>query len=153
MKNTDRRTTLADILSAAGALLGAALFSGQRAAAAESRKHRVVFDLSTESAERWDAALRNVENLRRLFGPENVEAQVVVHGRAYPLLQTTNAAMEGRLRGLAAGGVRLSLCQNTMKRYNVTRESLFPFADTVDAAVAELVRKQEAGWAYLKVGV
>ena len=29
-------------------------------------------------------------------------------------------------------------------------EDLFPFASTVDSGVAELVRKQEAGWAYIK---
>jgi hypothetical protein len=33
---------------------------------------------------------------------------------------------------------------------NITAEDLFPFASTVDSGVAELVRKQEAGWAYVK---
>jgi hypothetical protein len=116
------------------------------------RKHRVTFDLSAEGQERWDGALRNVENVRKAFGPENVEAQIVVHGKALSLLQKTNREMEGRLRGVAESGVRLSACQNTMKRFNVTQDMLFPFADTVDSAVAELVRKQEAGWAYIKVG-
>jgi intracellular sulfur oxidation DsrE/DsrF family protein len=128
------------------------LASGRGALAQGEKKHRVVLDLTAESPERWDGALRNAENVRKAFGAENVEVQLVVHGKAYPLLQQTNAEMEARLRGLHAGGVRLSLCQNTMKRFNVTRESLFPFVDTVDAAMAELVRKQEAGWAYVKVG-
>jgi len=144
----DRRGSL--LALAAGAL---AVVTGRRGEAGSPKKHRAVFDLTADTPERWDAALRNVENLRQVFGPENVEAEVVVHGKAYPLLQKTNTAMDERLRGLQAGGVKLALCRNTMKRFNVTRESLFPFVETVDAAVAELVRQQEAGFAYLKVGV
>lgn len=143
----DRRGSL--LALAAGTL---AMVTGRRGEAVGPKKHRVVFDLTAGTPEQWDGALRNVENLGRAFGPENVEAQVVVHGKAYPLLQRTNSALEARLRDLQERGVRLSLCQNTMRRFHVTQESLFPFADTVDSAVAELVRKQEAGWAYLKVG-
>ena len=134
-------------------MLGAIGLAAARGAQAQvSKRHRVVLDLTADVPERWDGALRNAENVRKAFGPENVEVQFVVHGKAYPLLQKTNTEMENRLRDLTTGGVRLSLCQNTMRRFNVTKESLFPFVDTVDAAMAELVRKQEAGWAYVKVG-
>src|SRR5688572_13762803 len=131
----DRRGSLLALLAGA-----AAAATGRRADAAEEKKHRAVFDLTADIPEKWDGALRNVENVRRAFGPENVEAQVVVHGKAYPLLQKSSAEMEGRLRALSEGGVRLSLCRNTMKRFNVATESLFPFVDTVDSAVAELIR-------------
>ena len=46
-------------------------------------------------------------------------------------------------------GVKLTACQNAMKLMNVKTEDLFPFASQVDSAVAELTRKQEAGWAYI----
>ena len=143
----DRRGSLLALFVAA-----VGMGTGRRANAADGKRHRVVFDLTVDTSDKWDASLRNVENLRRAFGAENVEAHVVVHGKAYPLLQKTNTAMEERLRVLSDGGVRLSLCENTMKRFNVAKESLFPFVDTVDSAVAELVRTQEADWAYLKVG-
>jgi intracellular sulfur oxidation DsrE/DsrF family protein len=39
-----------------------------------------------------------------------------------------------------------------MRKQNLTKEQLLPFAVTVDSGVAEVVRKQEAGWAYLKGG-
>jgi hypothetical protein len=144
----NRRGSLLALFSGA-----AALVTGRRARAQAGKKYRAVFDLTGDSPEKWDSALRNVENLRRALGPENVEAQLVVHGKAYPLVQKTSAEMQERLRTLHEGGVRLSLCRNTMKRFNVTPESLFPFVDTVDAAVAELVRRQTDGFAYVKVGV
>lgn len=39
-----------------------------------------------------------------------------------------------------------------MKRMRVTKEELLPFAVTVDSGVAEVVRKQEEGWSYIKGG-
>lgn len=139
------------LFAGAAGMLGMLL--GRNAGAQPGKKHRVVFDLTADGPERWDGALRNIENVRKALGTENVDVHLVVHGKAYPLLQKTNAEMEGRLRGLTDGGVRISLCQNTMKRFNVTADSLFPFADTVDAAMAELVRKQNSGWAYIKTGM
>lgn len=141
-----RRSLAAGVAGLFGALVG------RPAKAQPAQKHRVVFDLTADSAERWDGVLRNIENVRKAFGPENVEVQLVVHGKAYPLLQRTNTEMQTRLQTLSDGGVKLSLCQNTMRRFNVTKESLFPFVGTVDAAVAELVRRQGAGWAYIKAG-
>jgi len=116
------------------------------------QSHRVVFDVSLDGAERWDGVLNNVENLRHAFGERNTEVEVVVHGKALPLLQRTNTAMSERMRDLSEKGVTFAACENTMRRMNVTREMLLPFAVTVDAGVAELVRKQEAGWAYIKAG-
>ena len=53
------------------------------------------------------------------------------------------------MKQLADSGVRLSACQNAMRLMNVKTEDLFPFAAQVDSGVAELVRKQESGWAYI----
>ncbi len=111
-----------------------------------------MFDLSADGAEKWDGALRNIENLRKALGPRMVEVHLIVHGKAFPLLQKSDNGLEPRLKALRDAGVRLSLCRNTMKRFDVPADSLLPYTDTVDAAVAELVRKQTAGWAYIKVG-
>jgi len=35
---------------------------------------------------------------------------------------------------------------------NVSRAVLLPFVTTVDSGVAEVVRKQEQGWSYIKSG-
>jgi intracellular sulfur oxidation DsrE/DsrF family protein len=36
-----------------------------------------------------------------------------------------------------------------MKAMKVKSEELFPFAIEVDSGIAEITRKQEAGWAYI----
>jgi intracellular sulfur oxidation DsrE/DsrF family protein len=46
----------------------------------------------------------------------------------------------------------LVLLENTMRKKNVCRADLLPFVTTVDSGVAEVVRKQEQGWSYIKSG-
>ena len=70
-------------------------------------------------------------------------------GRGLNMLRKTNAAYEERLKQLADSGVKLSACQNAMRALNIKTEDLFPFASQVDSGVAEIARKQEAGWAYI----
>ena len=51
------------------------------------------------------------------------------------------------------GGVAFVGCENTMTRKNMTKDQLVPFALTVDSGVAEVIRKQEQGWSYIKSGL
>lgn len=130
-----------------GAALCAIPALGQKAAG----KYRAVFELTSPSEDVWTAVLNNVENLRKALG-EDTEVEVVTHGKGLNLLKDSNTAFRDRLQALTKRGVRFAACQNTMRRENVKKEDLFPGAVTVDSGVAEVVRKQEAGWAYVKSG-
>ena len=121
--------------------------------AAAGKSHRALFEVTADGPAQWTATLNNVENLREALGPEATEIAVVVHGDGLGfLLKTNDATLQERMRGLAAKGVVFAACENTMKKKNVTKADLLPFVTTVDSGVAEVVRKQEAGWAYLKSG-
>ena len=122
------------------------------APAAATDKHRVVFQVTADGDEQWEAVIGNVENLRAAFGPEKTTVQVVAHGKGLGLLLPANAALRGRMQKLHDGGVVFAACENTMRKKNVTKEQLLPFVTTVDSGVAEVVRRQEQGWAYIKSG-
>ena len=123
------------------------------APAATPVKHRVVVEVTTEGGEQWTAVLINVENLRKSFGEANVEIEVVGHNKGLGLLMGTNADLQERMKKLAEGGVIFATCENSMRKKNVKKEDLMPFVTTVDSGVAEVVRRQEAGWSYLKTGM
>ncbi len=53
---------------------------------------------------------------------------------------------------LAEQGVVFAACENTMKKKNVSKDQLLLAATTTDSGVAEVVRKEEAGWSYIKSG-
>ncbi len=118
----------------------------------ESHQHRVVFEMNSPGPAAWEQALNNIENMQKALAPEPVQIEVVCFGKGLDLLLKTDTAYEEHLKKLVAGGVSVVACQNSMRRRNVTAADLLPFAGQVDSGVAEVVRKQELGWSYLKSG-
>ena len=114
--------------------------------------HRVVIEVNVDGAERWEGILNNVENLQKAFGTNTPTIEVVAHAKGLGLLLATNEPLKARLQADHDHGVVFAACENTMKKQNITKEQLMPIATTVDSGVAEVVRKQEAGWSYIKGG-
>ncbi len=115
--------------------------------------HRVVLEVTAEAPEQWDSALNNVENLRKSLGSERTQVVVVVHGPAIGMLaKEGQSSAAGRISSLAKDGVVFAACQNTMNRKKLKRDDLLDAATVVDSGVAEVVRRQEDGWSYVKAG-
>jgi intracellular sulfur oxidation DsrE/DsrF family protein len=113
-------------------------------------KHHVVFQLTEPEGPAWGTLIIHVNNMREAFAKDGgSEVEVVFFGAGLNMLRKTNTAYEERLKKLADSGVTLAACQNAMRLMNVKTEDLFPFASQVDSGVAEVARKQEAGWAYI----
>jgi len=113
-------------------------------------KHKVVFHLNESEGPTWDAVIGHVTNLRKAFEKDGgAQVEVVFNGDGVNMLRKTNTASEEGLKRLFGEGVVLAACQNSMRGRNLKPEDLFPFATPVDSGVAELTRKQEAGFAYI----
>jgi hypothetical protein len=119
---------------------------------ASSAKHKVVFELNAPKPSGWDQLFNNVKNVQKIFAADGVQVEVVFFGKGLTMLLKKNDEYAERLKEAADSGVIIAACQNTMRAMKVTTEDLFPFATQVDSGVAELVRKQEAGWVYIKGG-
>ena len=121
-----------------------------------NRMHKVVFEVSIEGADKWESALRNVENVRKSLGAKTTRIEVVTHGKGVGMLLATTAAanpeLKAKVEKLHGNGVVFAVCENTMKRMQLTKEQLVPLATTVDSGVSEVIRKQEQGYAYIKSG-
>lgn len=112
-------------------------------------KYQVVFQLTEPEGQAWDMMIGHVTNMRAALAKDGVQTEVVFFGPGLNMLLKKNTAYEERLKQLADAGVTLAACQNAMKFMKVTTDDLFPFAAQVDSGVAELVRKQKAGWQYI----
>ena len=113
-------------------------------------KHHTVFQLSEAQGPTWDAVIRHTNNLRQALEKDGgVQVEIVFFSQGLKMLLKTNKEYEEKLKKLADDGVILAACQNAMKAMNVKSTDLFPFAVEVDSGVAEITRKQEAGWAYI----
>ncbi len=132
-------------------LIGPFSHAQESKAPGSSGQHRIIFEVTMEGPEQWTAVLNNVENVRTAFGA-TTEIEVVAHSKGLGLLLAKGNMLTDRMKTLTDGGVVFAACENTMKKKNVSKDQLVPFATTTDSGVAEVVRKQEAGWSYIKSG-
>ncbi|WP_207204831.1 DsrE family protein [Neobittarella massiliensis] len=54
------------------------------------------------------------------------------------------------MQALAVRGVVFTACQNALRANGISTQALPGFVHTVPAGIAELVDRQEEGWAYVK---
>ena len=142
---------LAAMLAIMG-LVGLAVHAISQVQVAKPLSHRIVIEVNVDGQESWTGILNNVQNLQKALGTDHTQIEVVAHGKGLSLLLATNEPLKERLKTISDSGVILSACENTMRRKNVTKQDLLPFAGTVPSGVTEVVLKQEAGWSYLKGG-
>lgn len=116
-----------------------------------AKPHRIVFELTSEGPKQYEAVLNNVENVIKALGV-GTEAVVVTHGPAIGFVLKENAQFSERMEKLTKTGATFLACENTLRKKEIPKEKLLPFVKTVDSGVAEVVRRQEAGWAYVKGG-
>lgn len=110
---------------------------------------RAIFEMTSSAPSDWDALLGNVENLRAAL--EHPKVTVVAHGAGLKrLVDPQDPRRLDKMRELARAGVVFAACENTMAKEGVDKTMLPAFVTTVDSGVAEVVRKQHAGWAYVR---
>lgn len=114
-------------------------------------EYKVVFELTSDDKKNWETLLNNLENVRRELGPKT-EMEVVAHGNGIHFLLKNSDFQKDRMLKLTKVGIKFLGCENTMKRKKINRDELYDFAGTVPAGLAEIIRKQKEGWAYIKIG-
>src|SRR6185437_5790477 len=133
----------------AALFLSVSAAKGDGGKAKTETKHRVVIEVTRDGVDQWTAALNYADNLRKVFGAADTEIEIVAHNTGLNMMLAKNVALSDRMKKLAESGVVFAACENSMRKMSVTKADLLPFATPVDAGVAEVVRKQEAGWSYL----
>ena len=133
-------------------LLALVLVLTNGAMAQTPKPHKVVLQMNVDDKDSWNQLMGNVQNIQTVFGADKIQIEVVAYGKGINLLLKTNTEFEERMKKAIASGVVLAACQNSMRLRKVVTEDLFSFASQVDSGVAELIRKQEAGWSYVRAG-
>jgi len=116
---------------------------------AQNPIHKVVIQLNTSDTLVWHGALKNISNLQTALGA-NTQIELVAHGSGIGILVEGKTTQKAKVAELAAAGVLFKACENTLRERKIDRSTLLQQTGTVPSGVAEVVLKQEAGWAYLK---
>ena len=114
-------------------------------------KHRALFPLNVPQGDDWGYMLAHVQNLRADFANDGgVEVEIVFYNNGIQMLNEKTSPFGPALQALASAGVHLMACRNSMRGRDLKSEDLFPFITEVNSGVGEIIRKQEAGWGYIR---
>ncbi len=111
--------------------------------------HKVVFQVSDADPQKWNLALNNARNVQDDLGPEAVDVEIVVYGPGIGMLKADSAVGQ-RVALALQSGVKVVACENTMKAQHLERRDMLPAIGYVPAGVVELMKKQRAGYAYIR---
>jgi uncharacterized protein len=137
-------------------LLAAMLFSfttffSAQAQTTAPNKHRMVMQLSSSDTLVWKGLMNNLKHLKAGWG-DSVQIEVVAHGPGIEMLMKNKTTQQEKIASFTKAGIVFMACENTLKEKNIPKESIIPDAIFVPMGIGEIVRKQEQGWSYIKVG-
>jgi len=131
---------------------------GQRPAVAEDQETRIVFHLLDGDMDAAGELLDEVENLLADYRHRKaaLRIEVVAHSDGLALLRRRLSSHQERVASLARTYPNLAFvaCSNTVRRLRVEKGlevTLIPEARETASGVTHVVRRQQEGWAYIKV--
>lgn len=127
-------------------------------AAANTGEAKVLFHLSSGKADRMREVLDEAEGLLKLYHDTHRPARVeiVANGAGIDLLRANVTPFRARIAAMQRRYPNLTFaaCQNTIDRMREDQgihTHLVPQAIIVDSGVAQIIRLQRQGWAYIQV--
>jgi intracellular sulfur oxidation DsrE/DsrF family protein len=145
-------TGLRALFALMGVILLAGLAGAGGAFAAEppaAPTYRVVFAVTVNDEHVWNEVFGNFRNIQRALGPENVAIEMVVYGDGIAMLRD-DSLVPNKVDEALEEGVKIVACENTMKAQNISRDTMLPNIGYVEAGIVELIKLQQAGWAYVR---
>jgi len=119
---------------------------------------KVLFHVSDGNAEHLKSVLDDVEDLMKHYrrSHQNARVEVIANGGGLSLLLAGISPYAERIQKMQKEyhGLTFVACQNTIDRYQQElglTAKLLPGVVTIDSGVAQIMRRQHQGWAYLQV--
>lgn len=119
------------------------------AAPAETARERAIFAVSDADPQKWNLTLGNIGNAIDGLGAASADIELVVYGPGIAMLKK-DSPVAARLAAALKSGVRIAACQNSMRGFDLQAADLAPGVTVVPSGVVELIRRQHAGYAYVR---
>ena len=119
------------------------------AAPAETARERAIFAVSDADPQKWNLTLGNIGNAIDGLGAASADIELVVYGPGIAMLKK-DSPVAARLAAALKTGVRIAACQNSMRGFDLQAADLAPGVTVVPSGVVELIRRQHAGYAYVR---
>lgn len=128
------------------------IISNSKLIAQDRIPHKIIMQLTSSDPEVHKGLMNQLTNLSTGW-KDSVAIEIVCHGPGKQLLvHEKSTQKESVLKFHGKNNIRFVACENTMIAKNITKEQIIPGMDYVLMGIAEIVRKQEQGWSYIKAG-
>ena len=126
-------------------------FAAFSATAAEQVKYHLLIQVSEDSIDKMNSALNTARNVQHVFGPENIEIEIVVYGAGVKTLKYyAPIPIADKIKEVTTEGVRLVACEIAMRTHKMRPSDMIEEVRYVPSGVVELVEKQTQGWSYIR---
>lgn len=119
---------------------------------------KVLIHVSSVAAAHNPGALDEIESLVRYYRDQRQSArvEVVMNGEGLNLVRVDTTRFAERIRRMQEehDNLTFAACQNTiqrLKREHGITAKLLPGVTVIDSGVAQIMRRQQQGWAYIQV--
>ena len=128
-------------------LLAAAL--GGCALTQDEPRQQVVLQISDDNVKTWQTAFNVVNNLTNTYGKGNVDIELVAFGDGINAL-TFDSKAASRIPGALGQGAKVIACENSMRRFKLSKQDMAPDLAYVPAGVQRIIQLQKQGWVLIR---
>lgn len=126
------------------------LIGGIAASTLALAQEKVIFQVTDNDVAKWNLTLNNVRNLQNgVGGADRADIEVIAYGPGIQLLKA-DSPIASRVSEAVGSKVKIVACENTMAAGKLTHADMLPDIGYVPAGVVEVMRKQQAGYAYIR---
>ncbi len=111
---------------------------------------KIIFQLTTNDTLAHKALMKQIGNITSVEPSTKIE--VVCHGPGLEMLQINKSVVSKKIKEFSDKGVVFNACEFSMSERKVLKENILPSAGFVKAGIIAIVKKQNAGWSYIKAG-
>lgn len=121
-------------------------------ASAQNKQQKIVFDFVKPDTADFRIMIAQLNNILKEAPYTTVE--VVCYGDGLFMLVNDKTNVSKEMEEIQkVFNVSFVACANTMRRMNIDKTRLLPFAKIVPVAILELSSRQQEGWSYIKAGI
>ena len=111
---------------------------------------KIILQLQSSDTLVHKSVYMQIGNIKKVF--PDAEVELVCHGPGIEFLLKKKSFYVNKLNGMKLNNVSYVACEFTMSMKNIKREDLVETSGTVPYGIAEIIKKQQLNWLYVKLG-
>lgn len=110
---------------------------------------KVLLEVNQNNHAEWAITINNLRTMEKVVGMNTAHAEVIAWGPGLKFL-LKNSPYAQDIQSLSMYGVKFAACHQTMKAMHITKAQLASGVTVVPGAIAEIVKRHNAGWTEIK---